>query len=153
MTYRGRGGNSYGTSRGAYGNSRVHGDGKDRDRRGGNSLLDDLDSFTVAPLRPGPPVIKNFYSESPMILNRPQHLTDQFYVQNEMTIRGFAPKPILSFDEFQFPSSMRNIIHRLGYIRPTPIQSQAWPILLVAAILLLSPKQVPEKLYRLCCLH
>jgi hypothetical protein len=26
--------------------------------------------------------------------------------------------------------SIRNVIQRLGYIRPTPIQSQAWPILL-----------------------
>ncbi len=33
-----------------------------------------------------------------------QHITEQFYAQNEMTIRGFAPKPILSFDEVQFPS-------------------------------------------------
>ncbi|CAF4595993.1 unnamed protein product, partial [Rotaria magnacalcarata] len=47
-----------------------------------------------------------------------------------MTIRGFAPKPILTFDELQFPTSIRNVIHQLGYIRPTPIQSQAWPILL-----------------------
>ncbi len=38
----------------------------------GNSLLDDLDSFVVGPLRPGPPVIKNFYSESPLVTNRPQ---------------------------------------------------------------------------------
>jgi ATP-dependent RNA helicase DDX5/DBP2 len=47
-----------------------------------------------------------------------------------MTIRGFSPKPILTFDEIQFPSSIRNVIQQLGYIRPTPIQSQAWPILL-----------------------
>jgi hypothetical protein len=53
---------------GSYGSYR----GGDRDRHGGNNLLDDLDSFTVAPLRPGPPVIKNFYSESPLITNRPQ---------------------------------------------------------------------------------
>lgn len=26
--------------------------------------------------------------------------------------------------------SLRNVIQRLGYVRPTPIQSQAWPILL-----------------------
>ena len=38
----------------------------------GNSLLDDLDSFEVGPLRPGPPIIKNFYSESPLISSRPQ---------------------------------------------------------------------------------
>ncbi len=38
----------------------------------GNSLLDDLDSFDVGPIRPGPAVIKNFYSESPLITNRAQ---------------------------------------------------------------------------------
>lgn len=77
-----------------------------------------------------------------------QHVTEQFYIQNEMSIRGFGPKPILSFDEIQLPSkheffllktssilylkldSLRNVIQRLGYVRPTPIQSQAWPILL-----------------------
>jgi hypothetical protein len=38
----------------------------------GGNLLDDLDSFAVAPLRPGPPVIKNFYVESSLITSRPQ---------------------------------------------------------------------------------
>jgi len=38
----------------------------------GNNFLDDLDSFDVGPLRAGPPVIKNFYSESSTITNRPQ---------------------------------------------------------------------------------
>jgi hypothetical protein len=48
---------------GSYGNN---------NRSNGNSLLDDLDSFVVGPLRPGPTVIKNFYSESPLLTNRPQ---------------------------------------------------------------------------------
>lgn len=38
----------------------------------GNSLLDDLDTMEVAPLRPGPPVLKRFYNESPAIAARPQ---------------------------------------------------------------------------------
>jgi len=38
----------------------------------GNNLLYDLGSFDVGPLRPGPPVIKNFYSESPLVTNRTQ---------------------------------------------------------------------------------
>jgi ATP-dependent RNA helicase DDX5/DBP2 len=123
MSYynRSRGGqnnNHYGSSKGSYGNNNR------------NSLLDDLESFVVGPLRPGPTVIKNFYSESPLLTNRPQQLTNQFYAENEMTVRGFAPKPILSFDETQFPSAIQNVMQRLGYIRPTPIQSQAWPILL-----------------------
>jgi hypothetical protein len=55
---------------GSYGNNRAG--GNQRERHGGNNLLDDLESFVVAPLRPGPPVIKNFYSESPIIANRQQ---------------------------------------------------------------------------------
>ena len=63
-----------------------------------------------------------------------------------MSIRGFSPKPILTFDEIQFPgknpserktvgrnsslASIHNVMQRLGYTRPTPIQAQAWPILL-----------------------
>ncbi len=64
-----------------------------------------------------------------------------------MSIRGFSPKPILSFNEIQFPgknlserkssilqefflAAMYSVIQRLGYVQPTPIQSQAWPILL-----------------------
>jgi superfamily II DNA/RNA helicase len=126
MSYYSRGGNHnnnhHGSSKNSYGNHSRSSHG--------NNLLDDLDSFVVGPLRPGPPVIKNFYSESPLITNRPQHITDQFYQQNEMTIRGYVPKPILSFDEIQFPLSIQHVIQRLGYVRPTPIQSQAWPILL-----------------------
>lgn len=56
---------------GSYGDHR-NSNGHSRDRQGGNNLLDDLDSFTVAPLRPGPPIIKNFYVESPIISSRPQ---------------------------------------------------------------------------------
>lgn len=95
-----------------------------------NKFLDNLDSFTVEPLREGPPVVKNFYSESSLIKNRPQNVTNDFYTQNEMTLVGQAPKPVLSFDEIQFPTPIKNVIQRLGYIQPTAIQSQAWPVLL-----------------------
>jgi len=126
MSYYSRSGNNnnhhYGSSKNSYGNNNRTSNGK--------NLLDDLDSFDVGPLRPGPAIIKNFYSESSLVTNRPQHATNQFYVDNEMTIRGYAPKPILAFNEIQFPSSIQNVIQRLGYIQPTPIQSQAWPILL-----------------------
>ena len=65
-----------------------------------------------------------------------------------MTVRGYSPKPILSFEDVQFPRKIcltsifilisfcsilaltQHVIQRLGYVRPTPIQSQAWPILL-----------------------
>jgi hypothetical protein len=37
-------------------------------------------------------------------------LTKQFYDENEMAIRGFSPKPILSFDEIQFPG--KNLLEK-----------------------------------------
>jgi hypothetical protein len=82
MSYYGRGGNSYGSSRGKISNEDKYlyhfyfkgsyGNNRTGDRYGGNSLLDDLDSFSVGPLRPGPPVLKNFYTESPGVASRPQ---------------------------------------------------------------------------------
>ncbi|CAF0886911.1 unnamed protein product, partial [Didymodactylos carnosus] len=78
-------------------------------------------------------------TESPLIVNRPQSVTDQFYTLNEMAIRGFAPKPVLSFDEAPFTSQMKSIVHRLGYQRPTAIQSQAWPVLLSGSDLFMIP--------------
>ncbi|CAF0815449.1 unnamed protein product [Adineta steineri] len=123
MSYNGRGNNNnYRSSRNSYGNYQA--------TSNGNNFLDNLDFFDIAPLRPGQPIIKNFYSETSLIANRAQQVTDQFYLQNEMAIQGFAPKPILAFDEVQFPASIQHVMQRLGYVRPTAIQSQAWPILL-----------------------
>lgn len=127
MSYHDRNGSqSYGSSRNSYGGGFRTGSSNSY----GNSLLDDLDTMVVAPLRPGPPVLKRFYNESPNIIARSQHLSDQFYAKNEMTIKGFAPKPILSFDEIQFPAPVRSVIQKLGYTQPTAIQAQSWPILL-----------------------
>jgi hypothetical protein len=77
MSYYNQSGNNnnhYKSSKSSYGNNNR--------TNNGNNLLDDLGSFDVGPLRPGPPVIKNFYSESPLVTNRTQHVTEQFYVQN-----------------------------------------------------------------------
>jgi superfamily II DNA/RNA helicase len=122
MSYYNRTENYHSNNNRQYGGSSRNSNGKDSH--------DDLNSFAVDPLRDGPPVIKNFYKESSLITDRPQHVTNEFYTQNEMTIQGQALKPILSFDEVQFPTPTRNVIQRLGYLQPTAIQSQAWPILL-----------------------
>lgn len=50
---------------------RPNGNERDRFPSNNNNLLNDLDSFIIPPLRPGPPVVKNFYSESPLITGRP----------------------------------------------------------------------------------
>ena len=83
------------SSIGSYGNNSRFGDSKSKN---GNSLLDDLDSFVVGPLRPGPTIIKNFYTESPLIINRPQvrgfefHRMNQLFVFNRMLQINFMLK-------------------------------------------------------------
>ncbi|CAF0748918.1 unnamed protein product [Didymodactylos carnosus] len=147
MNYSRNGGSSYGGGGGGNGHysrdqsrssnrygssttSRNSGGAGGGNNKYGNNLLSEMENIPIPAPRAGPPVIKNFYTESPLITNRPQEIFDQFYVQNEMSIRGFAPRPVLSFDEAPFPSQMKSILHRLGYQRPTAIQSQAWPVLM-----------------------
>jgi hypothetical protein len=43
-------------------------------------------------------------------------VTDQFYIENEMSIRGFTPKPILTFDEIQFPSKKNETFYLIRII-------------------------------------
>ncbi len=39
-----------------------------------------------------------------------------------------APKPIVEFDEAGFPEEINAVLRSMGFERPTPIQSQGWPI-------------------------
>lgn len=41
-----------------------------------------------------------------------------------------VPKPILTFDEANFPSYLNNVLSKQGFVEPTPIQAQGWPMAL-----------------------
>ncbi|EDW17658.1 ATP-dependent RNA helicase p62 [Drosophila mojavensis] len=76
------------------------------------------------------PFQKNFYQEHPKTRNRSPEEVAAYRSQHQITVRGMAPNPIRSFDETCFPDYCMNEIRRQRYIEPTPIQAQAWPIVL-----------------------
>lgn len=40
------------------------------------------------------------------------------------------PAPFLEFSDADFPSYIQQAIEKIGFPKPTPIQSQSWPVLL-----------------------
>ncbi|TDG53229.1 hypothetical protein AWZ03_000044 [Drosophila navojoa] len=76
------------------------------------------------------PFQKNFYQEHPKTRNRSPEEVAAYRNQHQITVRGMAPNPIRGFDETCFPDYCMNEIRRQRYVEPTPIQAQAWPIVL-----------------------
>lgn len=56
---------------------------------------------------------------------------NRFRQNTEITVEGEnIPNPIQHFVEGNFPSYIMEGIRREGYLQPTPIQAQGWPIAL-----------------------
>ncbi|KAJ2217627.1 ATP-dependent RNA helicase dbp2 [Coemansia sp. RSA 487] len=74
---------------------------------------------------------KNFYTEHESVAARSEQEVDEYRQQFEMIVTGDSiPKPIISFGETNFPDYVMNEITKLGFEKPTPIQSQGWPMAL-----------------------
>ncbi|XP_055617876.1 uncharacterized protein LOC129763119 [Toxorhynchites rutilus septentrionalis] len=76
------------------------------------------------------PFEKNFYREHAAIRNRSQREVDSFLAKHDITLIGDCPKPIAEFDEINLPDRLLDEIEKQGFQKPTPIQSQGWPIAL-----------------------
>ncbi|XP_065444089.1 probable ATP-dependent RNA helicase DDX43 isoform X3 [Chrysemys picta bellii] len=86
-----------------------------------------------------PPMERNFYKESQKIASMPQEEVEKWRKENNNIIcddlkegeKRHVPNPVCKFeDAFQYyPDVMANI-RKVGFENPTPIQSQAWPIIL-----------------------
>lgn len=89
-----------------------------------------------------PPLTKNFYKEAPEVANLSREEVLQIRCDNNKTTvaRVFEqtdgkpndiPNPIWKFEQCfaDFPDLMEEI-QKQGFEKPSPIQSQAWPILL-----------------------
>uniref|UniRef100_A0A8C0J557 RNA helicase n=1 Tax=Chelonoidis abingdonii TaxID=106734 RepID=A0A8C0J557_CHEAB len=95
--------------------------------------------FTVGELLDLPPIERNFYKESQKIASMPQEEVAKWRKENNNIIcddlkegeKRHVPNPVCKFeDAFQYyPDVMANI-RKVGFKNPTPIQSQAWPIIL-----------------------
>lgn len=74
---------------------------------------------------------KVFYRESPSLTDRPQAAIDQFRSENGMSLTGRdIPRPIMAYSDIEFPPYVMDVIRNAGWVKPTPIQSQGWPMVL-----------------------
>ncbi len=65
---------------------------------------------------------------------------DKFRADHKMTIYGRdIPKPVMNFEQSSFPDYLLAELKNAGFTKPTPIQCQGWPMVLLAPSLYLSP--------------
>ncbi|XP_057951915.1 DEAD-box ATP-dependent RNA helicase 20 [Malania oleifera] len=109
------------------------GHGGGRGGRHGGASRGDLDNIALPKQDFGNlvPFEKNFYFESPSV----QAMTEQeamlYRARREITVQGHdIPKPIRMFQEANFPAYCLEVIAKMGFVEPTPIQSQGWPMAL-----------------------
>ncbi|KAH6943659.1 hypothetical protein HPB50_025051 [Hyalomma asiaticum] len=92
---------------------------------GGSLRKPDWDRIQLQPFQ------KNFYHEHPNTANRAPMEVDAYRQANEITVKGReVPKPILHFEEGNFPDYILKAIQAQNYTTPTCIQAQGWPIAL-----------------------
>ncbi|KAG6669184.1 hypothetical protein I3843_01G217300 [Carya illinoinensis] len=83
----------------------------------------DLDGLT--------PFEKNFYVESSSVTAMSDREVDEYRQRREITIEGRdIPKPVTSFRDVGFPDYVMLEITRAGFVEPTAIQAQGWPMAL-----------------------
>ncbi|XP_028676200.2 probable ATP-dependent RNA helicase DDX43 [Erpetoichthys calabaricus] len=86
-----------------------------------------------------PPIKKHFYVEATSVTNlTPDEVTVWRKENNNIIVDDLKedekrpiPNPVQTFEEAfqQYPEIMKNI-SRVGFLKPTPIQSQGWPVVL-----------------------
>ncbi|XP_014804794.1 PREDICTED: probable ATP-dependent RNA helicase DDX43 [Calidris pugnax] len=86
-----------------------------------------------------PPIEKNFYKESSRTASMSQEEVELWRKENNGIIcddlkegeKRRIPNPVCKFEDVfeHYPDIMANI-RKVGFHKPTPIQSQAWPIIL-----------------------
>ncbi|KAJ6386980.1 hypothetical protein OIU78_016838 [Salix suchowensis] len=129
---RGRGWNS-GSGRGGGRGGRGYGGGGRGGRHGGGGSRGELDNISLPRQDFGNlvPFEKNFYLENPSIRAMSEHEVVMYRTRREITVEGHdVPKPIRLFHEANFPDYCLQVIAKLGFVEPTPIQAQGWPMAL-----------------------
>ncbi|KAL8465573.1 hypothetical protein ACS0TY_034890 [Phlomoides rotata] len=107
--------------------------GGGRGGRGSRPRGDDLDNISL-PKQDFSGLIafkKDFYVESPSVRAMTEQEVMMYRARREITVEGHdVPKPIRMFHEANFPEYCLEVIARLGFVEPTAIQSQGWPMAL-----------------------
>lgn len=77
------------------------------------------------------PILKDFYKEHPTVQAMTVEDVKKFRAENQMTIDGKdVPNPIEDFNQAGFVQEIEKKITMAGFAKPTPIQSQGWPMAL-----------------------
>lgn len=77
------------------------------------------------------PIQKDFYKPHADVEARSEEEVEIFRMNKEITVSGNnIPRPNQVFDEGNFPDHIMNTIKEQGWIEPTGIQAQGWPIAL-----------------------
>ncbi|GAV64600.1 DEAD domain-containing protein/Helicase_C domain-containing protein [Cephalotus follicularis] len=116
-----RGGRSFGAGRGGRGGG------------GGRGSRGDLDGIALPKQDFGNlvPFDKNFYIETPSVRAMTEQEAMVFRARREITVQGNdVPKPIRMFHEATFPDYCLEVFAKLGFVEPTAIQAQGWPMAL-----------------------
>ncbi|XP_062376003.1 probable ATP-dependent RNA helicase DDX43 [Sardina pilchardus] len=103
------------------------------------SIRENKEKYAIMKWQDLPPMKKDFYIEDPAVAARTAEEVDAWRKENNNIFvddlkeeeKRPIPHPICTFLEafLHFPGIMENIV-RVGFAKPTPIQSQAWPIVL-----------------------
>jgi ATP-dependent RNA helicase DDX5/DBP2 len=74
---------------------------------------------------------KDFYIEHPDVAKRSEQEADAWRASKQIVVNGTdVPKPVMTFDEASMPEYVLTEVLRCGFDKPTPIQSQGWPMAL-----------------------
>ncbi|KNA18421.1 hypothetical protein SOVF_070700 isoform B [Spinacia oleracea] len=111
--------------RGGFGGGRGGGRG-----RGGGDNLDSL-SLPKQEFRNLVPFKKDFYMECASVRAMSEQEVMMYRTKRDISVEGHdVPRPIRWFPEAGFPAYCLDVIAKLGFVEPTPIQSQGWPMAL-----------------------
>ncbi|XP_060780747.1 probable ATP-dependent RNA helicase DDX43 [Neoarius graeffei] len=104
-----------------------------------NAIRENREKYELLKWQDLPPLKKNFYTEEDCVSKRSvEEIRDWRKENNNIFVddlkeegKRAIPNPVYTFKEAfaRYPGIMENII-RVGFQKPTPIQSQAWPIVL-----------------------
>jgi len=77
------------------------------------------------------PFEKDFYIEHPCVTKRPGEEANAWRASKQIVVVGEGvPKPCFTFEEASMPEYILNEVLKQGFDKPTPIQSQGWPMAL-----------------------
>ncbi|XP_067092716.1 probable ATP-dependent RNA helicase DDX43 [Osmerus mordax] len=105
-----------------------------------NSMRENREKYEQMKWQDLPPLKKDFYIEAESVAKRTAEEVKEWRKQNnnifvddlkEEGDKRLFPHPVQTFLEafLHYPGIMENIV-RVGFAKPTPIQSQAWPVAL-----------------------